>query len=162
MVGLILDERAAARTASNRQSGRIVVVGIGDDGRNRVQLMSSHNVPDVSYIVVDADTGSPDIVEHDFELIQVTGSGHERHHILDTDIEFMGTRRNDAYAPLRSAMANAELVFITAGMNRNVNLETVALVSSIAKETQALVVGVVTSIFSFEESTLGHAVSGAD
>ena len=103
MVGLILDERAAARPASNRQSGRIVVVGIGDDGLNRVQLMSSHNVPDVSYIVADADTGSPDIVEHDFELIQVRSSGHERHHIWDTDIEFMGTRRNDASASLRPA-----------------------------------------------------------
>ena len=95
-------------------------------------------------------------------LVDQTGGENLYRTDRDGDVEFMEPEWDDSSASLRAAMANAELVFITAGMNRDIDPETVSRVSSIAKETQALVVGVVTAIFSFEESELSHAVAGAD
>ena len=161
MVELLLDGRAATETFSNQKINRIVVVGIGNDGRNRVQRMLSHNVQDVSFVVVDADPWSLDTTEHDVELIQLGQLRQFRNEGpsgWDSDAQFLEIER----AELRAATADADLVFITAGIHRDIDPETVSQVSSIAKETQALVVGVVTAVFNFEQSELSHAVAGAD
>ena len=164
MVGLLLDDRVVTETSSDRQLGRIVVVGIGNDGRNRIQRMLGRNVSDVSFIVVDADPATVDTLGNDITVIQLRESSQLRPEGLrswDADVDLMPGERADSSAVLRAAMANADLVFITAGMHRDIDQKTVARVSSIAKENQALVVGVVTAVFSFEESQLSHAVTGA-
>ena len=141
------------------------MVGIGNDGRNRIHRMLNRNVSDVSFIVVDADSATVDSLGHDVEVVQLRESSQLRPVGLLSwggDVDLMPSERADSSAALRVVMANADLVFITAGMHRDIDQETVARVSSIAKENQALVVGVVTAVFSFEESQLSHSVNGAD
>jgi cell division protein FtsZ len=67
----------------------------------------------------------------------------------------------ESAADLRDAIKNAELVFVTAGMGGGTGTGAAPYVSHLAKQMGALVVGVVTTPFSFEgRKRMGDAISG--
>ena len=67
----------------------------------------------------------------------------------------------ESAAELRDALKNTELVFVTAGMGGGTGTGAAPYVSHLAKEMGALVVGVVTTPFSFEgKKRMGDAISG--
>ena len=143
-----------------RAPARIKVIGVGGGGCNCVRRMSEQYVPGVRYVMVNTDIKALDPLPEGVEAVhigrQVTrgwGAGG------DTDLGLAAAEESGN--ELRAALKEAELVFITAGMGGGTGTGAAPYVAHLAKEMGALVVGVVTTPFSFEGTRrIGQAIAG--
>ena len=138
---------------------RIKVVGVGDAGCEYVGRMSNHNLPGVHYVMVNPDVQSMEPAEHVSKTIRL---GHKilRGWGVGGGVPADNPAAQDSAAEIREALRDAELLFITAGMGGS-GTEPVAHLACLAREAGSLVVGVVTTPFSFEGSRrIGEAISG--
>ncbi len=145
-----------------RAPARIKVVGVGGGGCNTVRRMMQHNVRGVQYVMCNTDIKSLEQAgkREGLRLIQLGpkstrgwGAGGR---------PMLGEQAAEESAhELRDALKNTELVFVTAGMGGGTGTGAAPYVSHLAKEMGALVVGVVTTPFSFEgRKRMGDAISG--
>ncbi|MEE9199281.1 MAG: cell division protein FtsZ [Dehalococcoidia bacterium] len=141
---------------------RIKVVGVGGGGCNCIRRMSEHSVPGVQFVMVNTDIKSLEPLALDAQAVQIGqkvtqgwGAGGD---------PVMGEQAaEESVGLLRHALKDAELVFITAGMGGGTGTGAAPYVAYLAKEMGALVVGVVTTPFSFEGSRrIGQAIAGVD
>ena len=134
-----------------RAPARIKVIGVGGGGCNCVRRMLQHDVRGVEYVMVNTDIKSLEPDSQGAELVQIGqkithgwGAGGDPR---------MGERAaEESVSSLRNALKNAELVFVTSGMGGGTGTGAAPYVAHLAKEMGALVVGVVTTPFSFEGS----------
>ncbi len=124
---------------------RICVVGVGGSGGNAVNRMILDGVRGVDYIVVNTDmlsllqSEAPTTIK-----IGNTGQG------AGGDM-FVGRRAAQAATPeLRRILADADLVFVTAGMGGGTGTGAAPVIAEIARDLGALTIGVVTHPFKFE------------
>ncbi|MFQ6028088.1 MAG: hypothetical protein ACE5Q6_11400 [Dehalococcoidia bacterium] len=137
----MLPARLASGQSQRTQTGAVKVVGIGPEGWRRVGKMLDHRVPEVSFLVID---GKPTASEAD-----------------DCRVEFL-TPGDGEIAGLQPSLQGSELVFIAASTGRDYNPDALAQVADAARETGALVVGVITPTFKIEEFKPGRQMPGAD
>ena len=153
-------EELYSGTSWYRAPARIKVIGVGGGGCNCVRRMLDHNVPGVQYVMVNTDIKSLEPVDHVTEVVQI---GQKVTHGWGAGGDTkMGERAaEESAAQLRSSIKNAELVFITSGMGGGTGTGAAPYVAHLAKEMGALVVGVVTTPFSFEGSRrITEAIAG--
>ena len=127
---------------------RIRVVGVGGGGSNAVNRMIRSNLKGVEFIAVNTDhqalsqSGASRKLRIGSKLTRGLGAGGDPH---------VGTEAaEESRDELRKALADSDMVFITAGMGGGTGTGAAPIIAEIAKETGALTIGVVTKPFKFE------------
>jgi cell division protein FtsZ len=124
--------------------------------------MLRHSVPGVSFAMVNTDIKSLVMEDQDVDVIQI-GEKETRGWGAGGDYKAGARAAEESSSQLRRILADSELVFVTAGMGGGTGTGAAPYVSYLAKEMGALVVGVVTTPFSFEgRRRLGSAMAGVD
>ncbi len=124
---------------------RICVVGVGGSGGNAVNRMILDGVRGVDYIVVNTDmlallqSEAPKTIK-----IGETGQG------AGGDMLVGRRAAQTSRAELVHALADADLVFVTAGMGGGTGTGAAPVIAEIARQAGALTIGVVTHPFQFE------------
>ncbi|HEX7734430.1 MAG TPA: cell division protein FtsZ [Ktedonobacteraceae bacterium] len=128
----------------------IVVVGVGGAGMNAVNRMIDTRVRGVRFVAMNTDAQvlalceAPDKICLGQHYTKGLGAG---------GVASVGARAaTESAAEIRSALGEADLVFIAAGMGGGTGTGGAPIVASIAKKMGALTVGIVTLPFSFEGS----------
>ncbi|MFH1141261.1 MAG: cell division protein FtsZ [Chloroflexota bacterium] len=138
-----LDQREAAAS--------IAVIGVGGGGCNAVmRMIRERTVPGVRYICVNTDVKSLQMVKG-AAIIQI---GQRLTHGLGAggDPTVGNQSAEQDHSALRQAIGNPDLVFVTAGMGGGTGTGAAPIVAEIARNAGALVVGLVTTPFSWEGS----------
>src|SRR5512147_2550133 len=126
----------------------IKVIGVGGGGSNAVSTMYQSELNGVQFIVANTDmqaldrSRAPIKLQIGSKLTCGRGAG------ANPDIG-----RNAALEDaekIKAALADADMVFITAGMGGGTGTGAAPIIAGLARETGALAVGVVTKPFSFE------------
>jgi cell division protein FtsZ len=122
----------------------IKVIGVGGGGCNAVRRMMKKPTPGVAYIVCNTDIKSLDSCPTEVLSVQI-GEHLTRGFGAGGDM-----RVGEKAAEEGRFLKDAELVFVTAGMGGGTGTGAAPVVADIARESRALVIGVVTTPFSFE------------
>ncbi len=146
----------------DRAPARIKVIGVGGGGCNCVKRMLRHAVPGVTFAMVNTDIKSLVMNDESVDVIQI-GEKETRGWGAGGDYKSGARAAEESSSQLRRILADSELVFVTAGMGGGTGTGAAPYVAYLAKEMGALVVGVVTTPFSFEgRRRLGSAMAGVD
>jgi cell division protein FtsZ len=139
--------RAPARDAG-AYLAVIKVVGVGGAGLNAVNRMIDAGINQVEFVAVNTDlqalhmSDAPTKIHIGRELTQGLGSG------ADPDV---GRRAaEEGYDQLKHALRGADMVFVAAGEGGGTGTGAAPVVARIARELNALTVGIVTTPFKFE------------
>lgn len=126
----------------------IKVIGVGGGGNNAVNRMISSNIRGVEFITINTDSqvlsasGSNTKITIGAKLTHGRGAG------ANPDI---GRRAaEESIEEIKSVLAGADMVFITAGMGGGTGTGAAPVVAKAAREIGALSVGIVTKPFAFE------------
>jgi cell division protein FtsZ len=128
----------------------IKVVGVGGGGSNAVNRMIAEGLSGVEFVAVNTDaqalhlSQAPRRVQLGGKLTKGLGAGGK----ADVGEKAAEESRGE----LEEIIADADMVFVTAGMGGGTGTGAAPVVAEIAKATGALTIGVVTRPFSFEGS----------
>src|SRR5206468_11513936 len=135
-------------SGSDQLSARIKVVGIGGGGGNAVNTMIAAGLQGVDFISANTDAQalkanlSPIKMQLGEKLTRGLGAGGNPE---------VGKRAaQEDVERLREYLADADMIFITAGMGGGTGTGAAPVIAKVAKELGSLTVGVVTKPFSFE------------
>jgi cell division protein FtsZ len=153
---------ASISPVSERAPARIKVIGVGGGGCNCIRRMLRHAVPGVTFAMINTDIKALELDDPSVDIIQI-GEKETRGWGAGGDYKAGARAAEESTSQLRRILSNAELVFVTAGMGGGTGTGAAPYVAYLAKELGALVVGVVTTPFTFEgRRRLGQAVAGVD
>lgn len=147
----VSDVRAVSGSSTNGREApaSIAVIGVGGGGCNVVmRIMRERTVPGVKYLCVNTDIKSLGMVQN-AKSVQI-GERLTRGLGAGGDPEVGNQAAETDRANLRAALGHPDLIFVTAGMGGGTGTGAAPVVADIAKKTGALVVGVVTTPFSWE------------
>src|SRR5436309_9679012 len=129
-------------------AARIKVVGVGGGGGNAVNTMIAAGLPGVDFIAANTDSQalkanlSPIKMQLGEKLTRGLGAGGNPE---------VGKRAaQEDVERLREYLAEADMIFITAGMGGGTGTGAAPIIAKVAKELGSLTVGVVTKPFTFE------------
>lgn len=127
---------------------RIKVVGIGGAGGNAVHRMMQAGLTGVQFIIINTDVQALD--QHPaMEKIQI-GEKVTRGLGCGGDPEVGLKAASESKTEIGEVLEGADMVFITCGMGGGTGTGGAPIIAELAKERDALTVGVVTRPFSFE------------
>ncbi|WP_164215381.1 cell division protein FtsZ [Virgibacillus sp. YIM 98842] len=139
----------------------IKVIGVGGGGNNAVNRMIEHGVEGVEFIAVNTDAQALNLSKAEVK-VQI-GSKLTRGLGAGANPEVGKKAAEESKEQLEEVLQGADMIFVTAGMGGGTGTGAAPVIAQVAKDLNALTVGVVTRPFSFEgrrRST--HAVSGID
>ena len=127
---------------------RIKVIGVGGGGSNAVRRMIEAELAGVEFYVVNTDVQALRAC-HNASRVQIganTTAG------LGAGANPDAGRRaaEESKENLRSIVEDADMVFVTAGMGGGTGTGAAPIIAGLAKDTEALTIGVVTRPFTFE------------
>jgi len=126
----------------------IRVVGVGGAGLNALDRMMDAGITQVDFIAVNTDiqqlemSDAPTKIHIGSEITEGLGSG--------ADPEIGRRAAEDGYDQIKRALRGADMVFVTAGEGGGTGSGAAPVVARIARELDALTVGIVTTPFRFE------------
>src|SRR5213082_1249979 len=126
----------------------IKVVGVGGGGTNAVNRMVDAGLKGVEFIAVNTTAQELQMTDADIKL-QI-GGNLTRGLGAGANPEAGYGAANESRDELKEALKGADMVFVTAGEGGGTGTGAAPVVAEIAKELQALTVGVVTKPFVFE------------
>ncbi len=138
---------------------RIKVIGVGGAGQNAVNRMIAEGIQGVEFIAVNTDaqalmlSTAPQRLRIGDKLTKGLGSGGNP----EVGLQAAEESRED----IEEMIEGADMIFITAGMGGGTGSGAAPVVASIAKETGALTIGVVTRPFTFEGNQRRRVAEGA-
>jgi cell division protein FtsZ len=149
-----LPKEAATMQVDNNTSGnhfaRILVVGVGGGGTNAINRMIAEGIRGVSFLAINTDSQAltqsraPRKIRVGEKITRGLGAGGD---------PAVGEKAaEESKEDLRNALGGMDMVFVTAGMGGGTGTGGAPVIARIAKETGALVIGVVTKPFGFEGS----------
>ncbi|NLC11741.1 MAG: cell division protein FtsZ [Firmicutes bacterium] len=127
---------------------QIKVVGVGGGGSNAVNRMIAAGLKGVDFITVNTDAQALELsrastkLQIGAKLTKGLGSGGNP--------EIGRNAAEESREDIQNTLKGADMVFITAGMGGGTGTGAAPIIAEIAKELEALTVGVVTKPFSFE------------
>lgn len=139
---------------------RIVVVGCGGAGNNTVNRLHNIGVDGAETVAINTDKQHLEMVDAEqkiligSDLTDGLGAGGE------PDVGKRATEK--ARGTLKEVLEDADLVFVTAGMGGGTGTGAAPVVSSIAKDVGAIVVGMVSMPFRVERARVQKAEEGID
>ncbi len=126
----------------------IKVIGVGGGGNNAVNRMISTNIRGVEFIAVNTDSMALDTSCAAKKL--VIGDKITRGKGAGANPEVGKRSAEESIETVKEALADTDMVFITAGMGGGTGTGAAPVIAKAAKEMDILTVGVVTKPFSFE------------
>ncbi len=135
------------REESKRLHPKIKVVGVGGSGGNAVKWMIEAGLTDVEFYAVDVVKEALD-KHNDATPVRIGMNSTPGY--CGADPEMGKKAAEEDREKLHSIVADADLVFIIAGMGGGTGAGAAPLIASLAREQGALAVGVVTRPFNFE------------
>lgn len=130
------------------QHARIKVVGVGGGGGNAVANMIAEQIEGVEFVVVNTDhqalEANPATTKIQIGTNLTKGLGAGGHPEVGRKAAL------EDVSALEDALRGADMVFIAAGMGGGTGTGAASIVAQVAKEVDALTVGVVTKPFRFE------------
>ncbi|MDR3190441.1 MAG: cell division protein FtsZ [Lactobacillaceae bacterium] len=142
----------------NQVSGATIkVIGVGGGGGNAIKQMVASGITGVEFIVANTDVQALESSPAETK-IQI---GQKVTHGLGAGArpEIGEASAKESEQELQDALADADMVFVTAGMGGGTGTGAAPVVAKIAKDSGALTVGVVTRPFSFEGPRRGKAAA---
>jgi len=130
------------------QKAKIIVVGVGGGGGNALNRMIEGGMNSVDFIAVNTDAqdlennNSQTKLQIGKELTKGLGAG------ANAEIGQQAVEENKEV--ITNTLENSDMVFITAGMGGGTGSGAAPAIAKIAKELDALTVGIVTKPFAFE------------
>eukprot|EP00250_Pteridium_aquilinum_P008917 c18306_g1_i1 orf=46-1317(+) len=130
------------------EGARIKVIGVGGGGNNAVNRMIGSGLQGVEFWAINTDaqalvqSAAPQRLQIGEQITRGLGTGGKS--------ELGEQSAEESLSVIQEAVANAELVFITAGMGGGTGSGAAPVVARMSKEAGNLTVGVVTYPFSFE------------
>ncbi|MHA1238256.1 MAG: cell division protein FtsZ [Candidatus Odinarchaeia archaeon] len=137
---------------------RIVVVGAGGGGSNTVRRLMTLGINGAECIAVNTDRQHLEWVEAHRKIL--IGEMTTRGLGAGGFPELGEAAADESRDVLRSALQDADLVFITAGLGGGTGTGSAPVIAEIAKECGAIVVGVVTMPFKVERVRINRAREG--
>lgn len=138
---------SAKREGSKHIETRIKVIGVGGAGGNAVKRMVETGLTDIEFYVVNVDQQA---LEKCQEAIPVRIGVSTTPGYCGANPEVGKKAAKEDKEKLAAIVADADLVFIIAGMGGGTGTGAAPLIASLAREQGALAVGVVTRPFNFE------------
>ncbi|RDZ97534.1 cell division protein FtsZ, partial [Haloferax sp. Atlit-6N] len=139
---------------------RIVIVGCGGAGNNTVNRLYNIGVDGADTVAINTDKQHLKMIEADTKILvgksltQGLGAGGD---------PSMGERATEmAQGTIKEVLGEADLVFVTAGMGGGTGTGAAPVVSKIAKEQGAIVVGMVSTPFNVERARTVKAEEGLE
>jgi cell division protein FtsZ len=139
---------------------RIVIVGAGGAGNNTVNRLYNIGVDGAETIAINTDKQHLKMIEADTKILvgksltNGLGAGGDPN---------MGERATEmAQGTIKEVLGDADLVFVTAGMGGGTGTGAAPVVSKIAKEQGAIVVGMVSTPFNVERARTVKAEEGLE
>lgn len=139
---------------------RIVVVGCGGAGNNTVNRLYNIGVEGAETIAINTDKQHLQMIEADTRVLvgksltQGLGAGGDPE---------MGERATEmAQGTIKEVLSGADLVFVTAGMGGGTGTGAAPVVSKIASDEGAIVVGMVSTPFNVERARTVKAEEGLE
>ncbi|MCL0080417.1 cell division protein FtsZ [Dehalococcoidia bacterium] len=129
---------------------RIRVVGVGGGGCNAVNRMIRKNAQGVEFIAVNTDAQDLDVSEAAKKL-QI-GAKLTKGLGVGGDQELGRKAAEESREELANAIADTDLLFVTAGMGGGTGTGVAPVIAELGKEAKALTIGIVTRPFTFEGS----------
>lgn len=127
---------------------RIKIIGVGGGGNNAVNRMTEKDIPMVSYISAVTDDKAIEKAKADVK-IQI-GKRAVKGHGAGADPEKGNLSAEESAEEIENALADCEMLFITAGMGGGTGTGAAPVVARIAQKLGILTIAVVTKPFSFE------------
>ena len=127
---------------------RIKVIGVGGGGSNAVRRMIEAELAGVEFYVVNTDVQALRAC-HNATRVQI-GENTTGGLGAGANPEAGRKAAEESKENLRSIVEDADMVFVTAGMGGGTGTGAAPIIASLAKETEALTIGVVTRPFAFE------------
>lgn len=152
-IGSLVDGSAGGSTVlelekDNGHFAQIKVAGVGGGGSNAVNRMIEAGLAGVQFIAMNTDAQALQVCKAETKiqlgnkLTKGLGAG--------SNPDVGGKAAEESREQIREALAGADMVFITAGMGGGTGTGGCPIVAEVARELNALTVGVVTRPFSFE------------
>lgn len=138
---------SSKREESKRLHPKIKVVGVGGAGGNAVKWMIESGLTDIEFYAVNIDRQALD--KHN-DATPVLIGAHTTPGYSGADPEMGKRAAEEDRESLHTIVADADIVFIRAGMGGGTGAGAAPLIASLAQEQGALAVGVVTCPFNFE------------
>ncbi|WP_134669450.1 cell division protein FtsZ [Halorussus marinus] len=139
---------------------RIVIVGCGGAGNNTVNRLYNIGVDGADTVAINTDKQHLKMIEADTKILvgksltNGLGAGGD---------PSMGERATEmAQGTIKEVLGDADLVFVTAGMGGGTGTGAAPVVSKIAKEQGAIVVGMVSTPFNVERARTVKAEEGLE
>lgn len=139
---------------------RIVIIGCGGAGNNTVNRLYNIGVDGADTIALNTDKQHLKMIEADTKILvgksltNGLGAGGD---------PSMGERATEmAQGTIKEVLGDADLVFVTAGMGGGTGTGAAPVVSKIAKEQGAIVVGMVSTPFNVERARTVKAEEGLE
>jgi cell division protein FtsZ len=156
------EEKQQMDDASEGEFGdpRIVIVGAGGAGNNTVNRLYNIGVEGADTVAINTDRQHLKMIEADTKILvgksltNGLGAGGD---------PSMGERATEmAQGTIKEVLGDADLVFVTAGMGGGTGTGAAPVVSKIAKEQGAIVVGMVSTPFNVERARTVKAEEGLE
>ena len=138
-------------------AARLKVIGVGGAGGNAVRTMISRGLENVEFIA--ANTDSQALMRNPAAVKIRLGSEATRGLGAGANPEVGRMAVEESIDEVREALIGAEMVFITAGMGGGTGTGAAPIIAREAHELGALVVGIVTRPFSFENKLRSRVAS---
>ena len=139
---------------------RIVIVGAGGAGNNTVNRLYNIGVDGAETVAINTDRQHLEMIEADTKILvgksltNGLGAGGDPN---------MGERATEmAQGTIKEVLGEADLVFVTAGMGGGTGTGAAPVVSKIAKDQGAIVVGMVSTPFNVERARTVKAEEGLE
>ncbi len=139
---------SSKREESKRTQTRIKVIGVGSAGGNAVKRMIEDGLTDIEFYAVNTDQQALD--KHPKAIPVQIGANTTQGLGCGANPEIGKRAAEEDRETLNTIVANADIVFIIAGMGGGTGAGASPLIASLAQAQGASVVGVVTCPFNFE------------
>jgi len=136
------------RDQSGNYLAVIKVVGIGGGGTNAVNRMVDAGLTGVEFVAVNTDAQALMMCDADVKIH--IGSQATRGLGAGADPEVGRAAAHESRDELKEALKGADMIFVTAGEGGGTGTGGAPIVAELARELEALTVGVVTRPFAFE------------
>ncbi len=140
---------------------KIAIVGVGGGGNNAVNKMALDNMEGITFVLANTDQQVLDnspiekTITLGRDLTKGLGAG--------ANPEIGERAANDSVDEIKKSIAGHDLIFVAAGMGGGTGTGAAPIIAKVAKETGALVVGIVTTPFGFEgNKRLSNAYKGLE
>lgn len=130
------------------QYAKIKVIGVGGGGSNAVNRMILSNLSNVEFIAINTDMQS--LIQSNAETTLQIGAKLTKGLGAGSNPEVGKKAAEESREAIANALADSDMVFITAGMGGGTGTGAAPIVAEISRELGALTVGVVTRPFTFE------------